>query len=296
MSKILTLDVPKHFSFRHTIHSHGWSDLSPFQSDNENQTLSRVFTDANEKNPVPAIIGESGGKLRIEVFGANFDEEKIRRDVRHCLRLDDDLREFYRLVKAEKSTAWIAEAKAGRLLRSPTVYEDLVKTICTTNCSWSLTKKMVTNLVEKLGELSADSNFRAFPTAAAMANVSADFYREEIRAGYRAAYFAELAESVAAGKTKPESWLDSDLPTAELKREMKKVKGVGDYAAENLLKLVGNYEGFALDSWVRAQFYKKHNAGVLCEDKDIRNFYEKFGVWRGLVLWCDMTEKWFERN
>lgn len=266
----------------------------PFELNEEKQTLRRIFVDANNKNPVSAVISETDGKLQIEISGKNFDEEKIRKDVRHCLRLDDDLSEFYRLVKNEKSTAWIAKAKAGRLLRSPTVYEDLVKTICTTNCSWSLTKKMVTNLVEKLGEPSENSAFRAFPTAEAMASVSADFYRDEIRAGYRSPYFVELAEAVANGKLNPESWLDSDLPTKELKKEMKKVKGVGDYAAENLLKLVGSYEGLALDSWVRAQFYKKHNSESVCEDAEINRFYEKFGVWRGLALWCDMTEKWFD--
>lgn len=265
----------------------------PFQLDKENQILSRVFTDKNHKNPVAAVIRETNGKLQIEISGGNFDEEKIIRDVRHCLRLDDDLREFYQLVKKEKNTAWMANVNAGRLLRSPTVYEDLVKTICTTNCSWSLTEKMVTNLVEKLGESGADG-VRAFPTAEAMANVSVDFYREEIRAGYRSPYFAELAESVAGGKLQPEKWLKFDLPTKELKKEMKKVKGVGDYAAENLLKLVGSYEGLALDSWVRAQFYKKHNAETICEDKEIERFYEKFGVWRGLALWCDMTERWFD--
>ena len=77
---------------------------------------------------------------------------------------------------------------------------------------------------------------------------------------------------------------------------MKQIKGVGDYAAENLLKLVGHYDGLALDSWVRAQFYKKHNDGKICADKDIEIFYERFGSWRGLVVWCDVTEKWFVQN
>jgi N-glycosylase/DNA lyase len=294
MPKILFLETPKNFSFKYTIYSHGWSGLLPFRLNESNQTLSCVFTDKDGKNPVRAVIVKTGGKLQVEVFDARFDEEKIRRDVRHCLRLDDDLSEFYSLVKKEKSTAWIAKANAGRLLRSPTVYEDLVKTICTTNCSWSLTEKMVTNLVEKLGEPTTDGVVRAFPNAEAMASVSAQFYRDEIRAGYRSPYFVELAEAVAGGKLNPENWLESDLPTKELKKEMKKVKGVGDYAAENLLKLVGSYEGLALDSWVRAQFYKKHNLEKVCEDKEIERFYEKFGVWRGLALWCDMTEKWFD--
>ncbi len=182
---------------------------------------------------------------------------------------------------------------------------------------------MVSNLVERLGaeppasaggtsggtlvvasshELTVESmppanaGGSAFPTPAAMAAMSEDFYRTEIRAGYRSPYFVELAEAVAVGKIDPETWLTSDLPTAELKNEMKRVKGVGDYAAENLLKLVGRYDGLALDSWLRSQFYKNHNKDKKCTDKKIEKHYNKFGEWRGLVIWCDMTEKWITTN
>lgn len=294
MKKTILLAKPENFSFRHTLYSHGWSSLRPFELDDEKLTLGYVFSDKKDfKKTTHGIISESDESIKIELEDPNnFEIETILRDVRHILRLDDDLGEFYALVEKERSLAWIAETKAGRLLRSPTVFEDLVKTICTTNCSWSATEKMVGNLVEKLGA-PTESGKRAFPTPEAMASVPADFYRDEIRAGYRAQYFAELAESVAAGRLDPEKWLDSNLPTRELKKEMKKVKGVGDYAAENLLKLVGSYEGLALDSWVRAQFYKKHNAEQVCADRDIERFYERFGAWRGLALWCDMTEKWF---
>jgi 3-methyladenine DNA glycosylase/8-oxoguanine DNA glycosylase len=127
-----------------------------------------------------------------------------------------------------------------------------------------------------------------------MAKMTPDFYRNEIRAGYRSEYLAELAEKVASGKLDPEAWLTSDMPTGELKKEMKGVKGVGDYAAENLMKLVGRYDGLALDSWLRSQFYKKHNAGEVCEDKIINEFYEKYGDWRGLTIWCEMTERWLD--
>ncbi|HEX8637915.1 MAG TPA: hypothetical protein VF692_07635 [Pyrinomonadaceae bacterium] len=292
MPKTFYIETPEHFSFRRTINSHGWSDLLPFALDRENQILQCVLTGENGENPVSATIKESGNHLEIEVSGGIFDERKIVGDVRRILRLDDDLSEFYSLVEQEESLAWIAGRRAGRLLRSPTVFEDLVKTICTTNCSWALTKKMTTNLVGKLGEPAPDGT-RAFPTAAAMASVSTEFYREEIRAGYRAAYFAELAEAVANGRVNPESWLDSELSAKDLKREMKKIKGVGDYAADNLLKLVGKYEGLALDSWVRSQFYKKHNGAAVCPDRQIESFYDRFGNWRGLVAWCDVTEKWF---
>ncbi len=233
---------------------------------------------------------EENGKIAVETAEDFIDEKKIIRDVRHILRFNDDLSKFYKLISAEKDFNWIAEKNAGRLIRSPTVFEDLIKTVCTTNCSWSLTKNMTTNLVEKLGEAATDGK-RAFPTAEKMASVSPEFYREEIRAGYRSPYFAEIARQVADGKVNPEEWLETDLPTDALKKEMKKLKGVGDYAAENLLKLVGRYNGLALDSMLRKKFYNKHNAENICDDKKIRQFYERFGDWRGLVIWCEMTEK-----
>jgi 3-methyladenine DNA glycosylase/8-oxoguanine DNA glycosylase len=150
---------------------------------------------------------------------------------------------------------------------------------------------MVTNLVEALGEKSRDGR-HAFPTAEKMAGVAPEFYRDVMRAGYRAPYFAELAEQVAGGSLNPEAWLDTDLPTPELKKQIKQVKGVGDYAAENLLKLVGRYDGLALDSYLRAQFYKRRNNAVACTDREIENFYERFNSWKGLSMWCDMTKDW----
>lgn len=291
MSNTLFLDLPENFNFRNTVTSHGWSDLLPYEL-NEDFSLGFVFTDEGTKKPIYGKLSEGKGRIAVELTEKSSSEEKIIKDVRHILRLDDDLSEFYRLVKKEKSLKWIPKLRAGRLLRSPTVWEDLVKTLCTTNCSWSATKKMVSNLVEKLGETAINGK-KSFPAAEAMANVSADFYREEIRVGYRAPFFVELAEAVASGKVNPELWLNSVLDGKDLKKEMKKIKGVGDYAAENLLKLVGNYEGLALDSWVRAQFYKKHNNENVCDDQEIIKFYEKFGKWRGLAVWCDMTERWF---
>lgn len=263
----------------------------PFVVDRENLTLSYVFNDSGKV--FPAQISELDGKLKIEIAESKVNQrtkDKIARDVRHILRLDDDLQNFYKATKAEKRLAWIAKSKAGRLMRSPTVWEDLVKTICTTNCSWALTKNMTANLVNKLGSPNT-SGKRAFPTAEQMASVSEDFYKSEIRAGYRSNYFVELSEKAASGKINPESWLDPELPTAELKKQMKQIKGVGNYAAENLLKLVGRYDGLALDSWLRAKFYEKHNAGEICSDKKIEEFYQPFGDWRGLTIWCDMSKK-----
>ena len=81
---------------------------------------------------------------------------------------------------------------------------------------------------------------------------------------------------------------------AELIKEIKCIKGVGNYAAENLLKLLGRYDGLALDSWTRAQFAKLRNRGQKASDKKIARYYRRFNSWQGLVLWCDMTRDWLK--
>jgi N-glycosylase/DNA lyase len=285
--------APANFNFRRTVYSHGWYDLPPFELDKENWILTGVFEVENSA-PVAASIRESDDGLTIEIFG-EIDEktaEKIIKDFRHCLRLDEDYSQFYALTNEAEHFKWISETGSGRLLRSPTVFEDLVKTICTTNCSWALTKKMVTNLVEKLGEPTADGARRSFPTPEKVAAMPVEFYTNEIRAGYRAGYFPELAAKIVSGALDVESWLYSDLPTAELKKQIKTIKGCGDYAAENLLKLLGRYDGLALDSYLRMRFAKIHNNEEKCDDERIYRHYEQFGEWRGLAMWLEMTKEW----
>jgi len=290
----ITIPTPLTFSFRRTARSHGWYDLPPFELNQESWTLTRVV-DLGSARPVTVDISEDqrGIKVCINRNVGSRNLEKISRDVRHMLRLDDDITLFYNLVGRDPDFSWIPPSGAGRLLRAPTVFEDTVKMMCTTNCSWALTDKMINSLVNALGR-DAGKNRRTFPGAEVMASMPEKFYRDEVRAGYRAPYLKEFAERVAAAEIDVEGWLTSELPTAELKREMKRIKGIGDYAAENMLKLVGRYDGLALDSWVRDKFSRMHNGTRTASDKKINRYYSRFGEWRGLALWCDMTRDWFE--
>ncbi len=288
----ITIKTPPNFNFHRTVLSHGWCALLPFELDKEKWKLVRVL-DRGQTKPITIEITATRTGLTINTSRTvgKRAAESIVRDVRHMFRLDDDLTQFYAAMAADSDFAWITDQGAGRLLRSPTVFEDLVKMICTTNCSWALTEKMVTALVNELGEESDDGR-KSFPTAETMAKQTAAFYRDKVRAGYRAPYFSELAQRVASGELDVEGWLKLDLPHDSFMKEMKRVKGVGNYAAENLLKLVGRYDGLALDSWTRAQFAQLRNHGRAASDKKILRFYARFNSWRGLALWCDMTRHW----
>jgi 3-methyladenine DNA glycosylase/8-oxoguanine DNA glycosylase len=289
----LKIPTPSTFSFRRTVASHGWYQLPPFALDTEKWQLTRVI-DLGAKPPTTVFVTERKNHVRVTTSGTltKADIAIVLRDGRHILRLDDDLRDFYMTTDGDPEFAWIGQQGAGRMLRSPTVFEDLVKMICTTNCSWALTLKMVNGLVNNLGRETNDGR-RSFPTAEVMASMPLKFFVDEVRAGYRASYLKELAERVAAGELNVEEWLKSDLATPQLIKEMKRVKGVGDYAAENLLKLLGRYDGLALDSWTRAKFYEIRNNGRKANDKKIARYYSRFDKWRGLALWCDVTRDWF---
>lgn len=286
------IKFPVGFDLRTTMEGHGWYDLAPFKYDEEAVKLTYTFSPHKDRPPQTVYFQErANGKIVVRSSG--LERKEVLSLTNRLFRMDEPLAEFYEMASGKPGLEWVKWAGAGRLLRSATVFEDLVKTLCTTNCSWSLTKKMVTNLVELLGETSPQGD-KAFPAPEAMASVSESFYRDEIKAGYRAPYFAELSEAVASGKIEPESWARSDMPTEDLRHELKQIKGVGDYAADNLLKLLGRYDGLALDSWLRAGFYKKHNRGKKCPDAKIERHYKAFGKWKGLAIWCDMTESWFE--
>jgi 3-methyladenine DNA glycosylase/8-oxoguanine DNA glycosylase len=289
-----TIPTPATFNFQRTVISHGWYGLLPFELDRDRWRLIRVL-DRSAKTPVTVTLSASKRAVKVNTESSltNKDSEKILKDVTHMLRLDDNLEQFYTSTRTDVDFGWIAVQGAGRLLRSPTVFEDLVKMICTTNCSWALTEKMVTGFVQKLGRESNDGR-KSFPPAEAMAQMPLKFFVDEIRAGYRAEYLKELATRVASGELDVESWLKSDSPTTELVKEIKGVKGVGNYAAENLLKLLGRYDGLALDSWTRAKFFQVRNKGRKTTDKRIAKYYSRFNEWRGLALWCDVTRDWLE--
>ena len=113
------------------------------------------------------------------------------------------------------------------MLRSSTVFEDLVKTICTTNCAWSGTVRMVGALVIGLGIPVADKpELRTCPGPEALAAADESFYRQVARAGYRGAYLRAVALDVAEGRLDVESFDDPALSDDEVAERLLGIAGV----------------------------------------------------------------------
>lgn len=297
-STTLTLPTPEGFEFWRTVRSHGWYALPPFSHDESSRTLSRILS-LQDGSTVACVASGNDHAVRVHVNGhhALTREQRlaVKEQIARCLRLDEDFAPFHAAVRNIPRFKWIAESGSGRMLRSPSVFEDVVKMICTTNCTWALTTVIVTNLVHRLGK-EFESGHHAFPSPQAIAETSEKFLRKEVKAGYRAPYLLELARRVANNDLGLESWRTSPLPTDELFAEMRKVKGIGPYAAGNIMKLIGRYDYLGLDSWVRARYFELHRKGRHVKDSTIERDYRQYGRWRGLVFWLEMTRTWHEEK
>ena len=282
-----------------TIVSNGINELPPAEIDEDARTLTITL---------PFTTGPA--TLRIKGAGANaaaveaLDGAPARAEalsaVRHLLRLDEDLSEFYARAATDPALAWVT-AGAGRMLRCPSVFEGVVKTICTTNCSWSGTTRMVSALVEHLGEPAPAAPpdgplGRAFPTPEAMADANEAFYRDVVRAGYRGPYLRTLAAGVADGSTRLEQLdaANTDLTDDEVAERLLALPGVGPYAAAHVMMLLGRYSRLILDSWTRPKYASVN--GRRATDTTLARRFRRYGPWAGLAFWLFLTRDWVDER
>jgi N-glycosylase/DNA lyase len=271
---------------RRTLLSHGFVELPPMALDEETPALEVTLAVDGSARTIELRPGRRG-HVRV-AGGSRKPSAKMVERVRHVLALDEDLSAFYDAVRDDRDLAWAAEG-AGRMIRSPSVFEDVVKTICTTNCAWSATRRMVTALVENLGA-AAPGGRRAFPTPEAMAAVDERFYKDVVRAGYRGPYFRTLAADVASGKLDLEELLDPELPDDEVAARLLALPGVGPYATAQMMMLLGRYSRLVLDSWSRPKYAKLN--GRKAGDKTIERRFRRYGRFAGLAFWLYVTRDW----
>lgn len=292
------MTLPQDFNFWATVYSHGWSALPPFYVDSAQRRV-RIVLPGGPGGFCEVILSENGGTLSVslenEPLNGQREDLLIMKHVSSMFRMEESLDDFYAEAKRHPRYRWISKKGAGRLLRCPTVFEDVVKMICTTNCSWALTEIILKELVTKLGTRLHD-NVYSFPSPEAIAARTESFLRKEIRCGYRAPYLLELSRKISDGKLAIEEWRTSSAPSEELFAQVRSVKGIGPYAAGNILKLLGRYDYLGLDSWCRAKFYELFKKGRKVNDSTIEKYYAPFGKWRGLFLWMDVTKDWHTRE
>jgi N-glycosylase/DNA lyase len=287
-----------------TLNSHGFAELPPMRLDDDARTLDLTLRPSRGAPRRIRIAQGPRRTARVTVLGGGApttsQREHLARAAPAVLRLDQDLSGFYAVAADDPDLVW-ATTGAGRMLRSPTVWEDVVKTVCTTNCSWGLTTTMVTALVTHLGEPAAghagDPLANAFPTPAAMAAQPESFYREVVRAGYRAPVLVRLAELVSGGDVDLEALgtaSRADLSDEEVEARLLALPGVGPYAAAHISMTLGRNTRPILDSWTRPTYARLTGRRRPPADATIVRRFRRYGPEAGLAFWLFVTRDWVE--
>jgi 3-methyladenine DNA glycosylase/8-oxoguanine DNA glycosylase len=282
----LTLSARPPFNFLSVVNSHGWRQLAPFSYNESANVLGYVMRLSNG-HVLDLKFREGGEGVIIETEKLDARERReVKAKVAWIFGLDMDFSRFYAASRGEPKLARAKKLALGRVLRSPTLFEDVIKTILTTNTLWTATKNMTLKLVNELGEpLRKDETRKVFPTPEAIAASSPEFLKERIRVGYRAGAIHQLAVRVTSGAFDLEALKTSDLPTLELRRELLKINGVGPYAAANLLLILGRTDFIPIDSWALKLVSHEWYGAKPVTPKDVEKHFEKWGELKGLAFW-----------
>lgn len=285
----LSLPLPRAFSLPETVVSHGWYRLPPFRWDEDSGTLRR--TEVLDGAEAVELSIRAGERLTISSKTAlRPHRDTLARRINRMLQLHVDLEPFHALCRKRRSHRVVAERGFGRLLCAPTLFEDAVKIILTTNTTWSQTVRMTTLLVERLGT-EGPAGHRAFPAPAQVAASSESVLRAECRLGYRAPYVLGLARGIVDGTLDLGAISDPVQSTPDLFRAYRQLPGIGPYGSAHLLAMDGRHDFIAVDTEFRSFVRRTRFGGRDATDAEMLELYESWGRWKYLGYW---SELWME--
>jgi len=282
----LTLPARQPFNFKAVVNSHGWVQLAPFRFDEDHDAL--FYTDRLENGRVVELrVRAAPSGVQVEVPGrlGKAERREVVDNVTWMFGLDQDLSAFYKAARSEPRLRKARRNAHGRVLRSPAFFEDVLKTILTTNTLWAATKRMNHNLVASFGTAAPSGDARAFPKPDQIAASSQAALRKKVRVGYRAPAIHELGRRVASGELDIESFKTSTLPTLELRKELLKIRGVGPYAAANLLMILGRSDFIPIDTYALKMVSHEWHRGRKVTPKHVEKAFSKWGEFKGLAFW-----------
>jgi N-glycosylase/DNA lyase len=256
----LQLLPPRPYSLDAVARGHGGVGLAPSAYDGAR--LHRVLRLPD--GPLPVVVDPD---LQVTWSRPTAHADEVRRQLTAVLALEDDLEDLWGACERVEALRGARAAGAGRVLRAPTAFEDLVGTLAATNTSYAASRRMVAGLVSE-----------AFPTPDELARHGEDGLRAR-GWGYRAPALRRLARAVADGDLDVERWRDPGVPDEEVLAGLRALPGFGPFAAASALPLMGHRpRPLVLDGWLRRQVPDPQA-------------YAGMGRWAGTGVWLAVTAR-----
>ncbi len=288
----ITITTPVNFNFGAILNSHGWERLAPFSLNKEHQILTRI-----ERLPSQLSQLEITHSDRLDVMVhsetrlTKEDKAYVTEFIAYCFAFNWDMSRCYAKVTIDSTYTFIKAEQLGRLLLAPSMWENLVKTLFLTNTHARHTTAMAAKfctLGDPLGEK------YAFPTPEQVLAKTMNELEKQTGTGYRAKYIRSLAEAIASGFN-PESLRNPELSYEDIYEQVRSLHGFGSYSASYILKLLGRFERISIDTVIR-RYFKEITGQKNATDDDIDAYYARFGEFKGLVAWWEVSRRADEKG
>lgn len=282
MATRLTLAAPRDYVLRRDVCSYGYFLLAPNLWNPRAQTLTRPLD--LEGGVATFVISQSpgrGGAVQAHADRAltKAEQAQARGQLGRMLSFDDrGVKQFHAVDPRFRASG------RGRLFRSPTFFEDVIKTVTSCNVTWPSTIRM--------NELLCAVINPAFPRATQLARRRPATLRSRCGVGYRDARIVELAKLFARGAVDP-AWFESPAtPDDAIHDALLELPGIGPYAAANIMQLLGRYDRLPVDT--ESVRHGRSVLGMTGTSKHIERaihaHYEPFGPHKFRSYWFEVWD------
>ncbi len=293
MGTRLKIAVPTDYVLTRDGCSYGYFLLAPNLWEPRTRTFTRVLDLAGGAATV-RIVQDGDAKARrgapltavADRALARPERTEAKRQIARMLSLDEDAATIAAFHRADPR---FRRSGRGRVMRSPTLFEDVIKTVTSCNVTWPSTVNMNRRLCEVAGRASA-SGLHAFPSARRLARMRPAALRARCSVGYRDQRIVDLARLFVSGEVDP-AWLeDPATPDDAVHDAMLELPGIGPYAAANIMQLLGRYSRLPLDT--ESLRHARTLLGYAGPDravmKKLHAHYEPFGAHKFRSYWFEL--------
>ncbi|XVF33869.1 hypothetical protein REPUB_Repub18cG0008800 [Reevesia pubescens] len=317
------------FNMEKAVCNHGLFMMSPNVWIPSTKSLRRPLRLADSSHSILVTISHPPNHpfLVIQVHGvhsiSSADEAAILEQVGRMLRISNkderDVREFQKLHASAKEKGF------GRIFRSPSFFEDVVKSILLCNCGWKRTFAMARALCELQAEIAAahfkrksiasNSNVKIltkrlkhrsnsesienFPTSTELAYLDEKYLNKRCNLGYRAGCIVQLGRKIEQGELDQLNKLEEesfDTTSYEnLYQKLMKIKGFGPFVCSNIMMCVGFYKRIPSDTETIRHLKEVHGKGkcsIRTIQKDVEEIYGKYTPFQCMAYWLELVEQY----
>lgn len=284
------------YNFELTVHKPlGYHWLTP----NEVYHNGTIWTAIELPSGKPAglKLKATGTSGHPKIDGTIFSDEKLGGEeervllnsVARCLELNTDIRDFYSMAEHDPIINQVKTDLCGmRCGRHQRLFHDIIRAITMQWASLERTKQMFMLLFQTYGHrIKFDGHvISAWFTPGQIARASLQDLREQCKLGFRAKYLKAIADLIHSGDF-PSSEKLQEMPFEDAKRELMRLKGIGEYSAEIALP---HSERFPIDVWSvkvfwRLFFPRRATPPLKIAIEEVRTHAEqRWKKWRGYAF------------